>query len=285
MEEKNQYNKNCFLIKIKSKYIIKKIFQNLSESKKIKTILYNKNMQSRLNIENINEYLDDYSKIEIEIIPEEKKYCKFINIPKRNDSYYHIYFNDSTKEKKKNYIDNDKIKKIKIVIDYKIKSLTGLFLNRYCIKKINFIKFNRTNIKNMSNMFNGCSALEEINLSNFNTTKVKNMSKMFDGCFSLKELNCSKFNTSNVINMSNMFYNCKSLIKLNLSNFNTNNVKNMSNMFYGCLSLKELNLSKFNANNVNDIEFMFEGCSSLKELVCSDGTIMSKYYDLIMHKI
>ena len=121
----------------------------------------------------------------------------------------------------------DKVTKIKIIIDYQIKSFKELFSDCYCIESINFKKFYRNNITDMSYMFYGCSSLKELNLNNFNTNNVTDMRNMFNGCSSLKELNLNNFNTNNVTNMSYMFYGCSSLKELNLNNFNTNNVTDM----------------------------------------------------------
>ena len=85
-------------------------------------------------------------------------------------------------------------------------------------KKINFIKFNRTDIKDMKKMFCGCSSLEELNIFNFKTNDVTDSQK-FQGCSLIKEINLSNFNTNNVKDMSQMFEMCSSLKELNLSNF------------------------------------------------------------------
>ena len=77
---------------------------------------------------------------------------------------------------------NEKISKLKIIIDYQIKSLKNLFSNCKCIEYINFKKFYRNNINNMGYMFYKCSSLKELNLSNFNTNNVTNMISMFSGC-------------------------------------------------------------------------------------------------------
>ena len=160
-----------------------------------KIIKYNKNIQNKLDI-NKNDY-KKYCEIEIEIMPTEDYYYSkepFINFNNKEEgSYYHIYYNDKkeeTKRKKRNYITRN-IKKIKIIIDYLIKSFEKLFQNCGCIKSINFIKFNRNDINNMSSMFNRCHSLIELNLSNFNSYNVTNMSSMFNGCSLLKELNLS----------------------------------------------------------------------------------------------
>ena len=158
-ESNNNLESNFLLNNIKSKYIIVKIFENVQTNIFLNLIRYNKTFQKRLN-KNIDDY-KDYSKIEIEIFPEEEKYGDFINFDYYRN-YYHIYFNDDEKEeKKKNYITKyDKVQKIKIKIDYEVRSLYRLFKNCECIKKINFTKFNRTNIINMSHMFADCSLLE-----------------------------------------------------------------------------------------------------------------------------
>ena len=78
--------------------------------------------------------------------------------------------------------------KIKVIIDYQVKSFKELFYWCKCIESINFKKFYRNNITDMSWMFNGCSSLKELNLNNFNTNNVTNMSYMFYGCSSFKEI-------------------------------------------------------------------------------------------------
>ena len=104
---KNNYgetkNKNFkgVLNKIRSNYILKRIFINLNKKKSLEVIQYNNKLQKKLNIE-INDYMEyceNYSSIEIEIIPALNKYGKFINLHNKKDSsYIHIYFNDSQKK-------------------------------------------------------------------------------------------------------------------------------------------------------------------------------------------
>ena len=157
--------------------------------KLLKIVKYNKNMQKRMNL-NINDYIEHsikYSSFEIEIIP--GNYGKFINIKeKENEKYFHIYFDNNKEETKRNYIDkNDKVKKIRIIIDYQIKSFASLFEYCYYVESINFKKFYRkNNIYDMNSMFSNCESLKELNLSNFNTDNVTNMSYMFSECKFLK---------------------------------------------------------------------------------------------------
>ena len=267
--KENQINTpNNILSNIKSNYILSKVYNNMTQKKSLKIVKYNKLIQNRLNI-SIKNY-KEYYEIEIDIIPCKDKYGKFININKNDKIYYHIYFNDNKEEIKDKYEikEEDKVTKIKIIINYQVKSFEKLFYYCKCIESINFKKFSRNNINinNMSYMFYGCSSLKKLNLSNFITNKVTNMSYMFSLCSSLKDINLSNFNTNNVTNMSYMFLGCSSLKKLNLSNFITDNVINMSYMFFGCSSLKKSNLSNFNTNNVTNMSDMFFLCSSLKEI-------------------
>ena len=205
-----------------------------------------------------------------EIIPNKNKKGKFINTKKKEESFYHIYYNDCKEEIKRNYLsEDDKVSKIKIIIDSQFKSFDDLFSESECVESISFKKFYRNNITNMTGIFYGCSSLERINFSNFNTNDVTNMNYMFCRCSSLKELNLSNFNTSKVTSMIWMFKGCSSLKELILSNFNTTNVTDMNSMFNGCSSLKELNLSSFNTCNLTNMNSMLNGCSSLKEIVLS----------------
>ena len=193
------------LNKISSKYILMIIFNHFHPKNKLNIIKYNKNFQNKLNINinDYNEYLQIYSPIIIELTPKENSFGKFININKsKDDSFFHIYYNNKKKEikkPKKNFLkEKDKnIKKIKIKIDYQIKSFHQLFTDCKCIESINFTKFFRNNIINMNAMFQYCSSLKELNLSNFITNNVTNMSFMFYNCSSLKELNCNSESIKN----------------------------------------------------------------------------------------
>jgi len=267
VEEQGQsklIDSNNKLKNVKSDYFIQKFFGYMTERKSLETLRYNKNIQKRINI-NINHYKaysEEYSSIELDIIPMKGKYDKFINIKEEDKKYFHIYFNDNKKKEIENTSLNadDNVSKISIIIDYQIKSFSKLFYDCKCIESIKFKKFYRNNITDMNNMFGGCLSLKELNLNNFNTNNVTNMKCMFIGCSTLKELNLNNFYTNNVTDMSYMFFGCSSLEVLNINNFNTNNVTDMSWMFSLCLSLKELNLNNLNTNNVTTMRGMFRLC-------------------------
>ena len=267
-------NNRNLLLKIKSKYILRQIFDNIQQIRKLNIIRYNKNIKKSLDVV-INDYIIEYSKIEIEIFPDQYKHGKFINIAnKKNESYFHIYFNDQKEEAKTKrinrweYFGNET--KIRIVIDHKIKSLFQLFKGCKCIKKINFIKFNRNDIKNFSQMFEGCLSLEELDISKLIMEKATDMSHMFSYCTELKELRLPNFNTNNVTNLFGMFYKCSSLEKINLTSLVVDKVENMSDMFYECSSLTELDINHFNTTKLTEMHHMFYKCSSLKELNISN---------------
>ena len=263
------------LTNIKSKFILKGIFNYLQEKKILEIFRYNKGIKNRLNID-----LDNYKNftpIEMELTVQqvEDEFVLFINrLGKAEKFFYHIYFNNSKEETKRRYLKkNERVKKIRIIIDYPKLSFEHLFSDCKYIETINFKKFDRRKITNMSHMFYNCSSLKKIKFSNFKTNNVTDMSYMFYGCRALEKLELSNFSTNNVTNMNHMFFGCYSLKKLNLSNFNTSNVNSMNYMFYKCISLIELNLTNFNVNNVTDMSYMFYGCSSLKKLNLSNFNI------------
>ena len=268
-EELKQTKLNASLENKLNSYLFKKIFGYLRKNKMLEIIKYNKKIQNILdiNIDDYKEYLGLFSPIEIEIKPPINKYGNFINIV--NKEYFHIYFNDDKEETKRNYLTkNDNVSKIKIVIDYQVKSFEKLFFDCNCVESLSLKKCYRNNICDISHMFCVCSSLKELNINNLNTNNIKDMNALFCGCSLLKELNISNFNTDNVTDMSAMFFECSSLKELNLSNFNTHNVNDMSYMFFGCSSLKELNLSNFHINKDTSMNQMFYGCSEeLKEKI------------------
>ena len=191
MDSSSNYSK---LNKIKDFHKIVAILRILKKHRLLRYIQYNKKLQNLLYI-TINDYKEAFYKIEIEVTPKINKTGKFINIPKENETYFHIYFNGYQETIKNKIAKEDKVRNINIIIDKEITSIDGLFREIKCLKKIDFISFNRNDIENLSYMFKGYSSLEEINISNFITDNVIDMSYMFNNCSSLKEINLSNFNT------------------------------------------------------------------------------------------
>ena len=154
-KENNKENEsakpNPIIEKLKSDYFLQKLYDNMTKLKKLEIVKYNKKIQNRINlsVKNYKEYSETFTPIEIEIIPTKGKYGRFIKINENDKLYYHIYFNDNKEEIKNKYkIDEqDKITKIKIIIDYQVKSFKDLFIWCECINSINFKKFYRNNVK------------------------------------------------------------------------------------------------------------------------------------------
>ena len=101
----------------------------MSERKYLETIRYNKNIQKRININIYKAYSEEYSSIELDIIPKKDEYGKFINIYGEDKKYIHIYFNDNKNKEIENTSlqTDDNVSKISIIIDYQIKSFSELF--------------------------------------------------------------------------------------------------------------------------------------------------------------
>ena len=129
---------------LKSDYFIIKLFNIKKEKKTLKIVKYNKKLQKRLNksINNYKEYSHLYSSIEIELNLIENKFGQFINMQDKEKAYFHIYFNNTNEEiKRDNLKENEKVKKIKIKIDYQVRSFAVLFKDCYCINSIFFKNF------------------------------------------------------------------------------------------------------------------------------------------------
>ena len=118
----------ALFVNLKSDYFLKKLYDYLKMKRFLEIVKYNKNIQQRVNIDinTFKEYIEKYSSIEIEIIPNENRSSRFINrdIDKEDGLYYHIYFNDNKeKEIRKNCLkEGDHVSKINIIIDYQVNS-------------------------------------------------------------------------------------------------------------------------------------------------------------------
>ena len=75
-------NSNNKLENLKCDYFLQKILNNPSKKIALEFLKYNKKTQQRLNfnINNYKKYCEEYSSIEIEIIPAKNKYGKFITL-------------------------------------------------------------------------------------------------------------------------------------------------------------------------------------------------------------
>ena len=143
---------------IKSKYILRNIFKNLTQRKFLDIVHYNKQIKQKIDISLVDYILFSQIEIELKILPnsyneKDKNKNIFINYSKENEKYYHIYFNgDKQREMHRNYLnqEDNNISKINVVIDYKVTTLKELFKDCNCLEEINFIRFNRKNIIDIS---------------------------------------------------------------------------------------------------------------------------------------
>ena len=153
--------KENILNNIKSKFILRFIFDYIPENKRINLVKYNKILQQNLFDTILGEIFQKYL-IEIELTIDDKKnnnnkFFRFINPIYMK--YCNIYLNNDYETNiKKNYIYSiEKISKIKIYLYNKDKNdLNNLFCNYFCLKEIKFIKCNMENInlKNIKGVYN-----------------------------------------------------------------------------------------------------------------------------------
>ena len=77
-KDMNEIGAKCDFKKLKSNYVLQKVFNNINKKNLVEIIKYNKKIKERLNL-NINdykEYCETYSSIEIEIVPVTSKFGK-----------------------------------------------------------------------------------------------------------------------------------------------------------------------------------------------------------------
>ena len=117
---------------LRSDYFLMKIFDYTTKMKSLEILKYSKKLQKRLNL-NINDYKkysQYYSSIELTLTLDNYKNDIFINIPDSKREYYHIYFDDSIEEIKRNYLnEKENIKMIKITINHQVKSFKNYLID------------------------------------------------------------------------------------------------------------------------------------------------------------
>jgi len=140
--ELNQNKSKSNLDNLKCDYFLPKIFDYIKKMKFLQILKFNKKLQKRLNLNigDFKEYSQYFSSIELKLTLANDKYSKFIEIS--DHRYYHIYFDNSAEEIKRNCLnEGEKVKTIKIKIYHQVKSFKGLFYNCKCISSIEFNKF------------------------------------------------------------------------------------------------------------------------------------------------
>ena len=170
----------------------------------------NGNSESRTNIRNLDEILE--------------------NTQEMTEDY-------SEEEKRKEYFDTTKIK-----------SASEIFMNCNNLKKIQLPpSFNVG--KNAKGMFKGCTKLEEVDTSLISSTEIEEMESMFEDCRSLKKISFSNdFLTGEVKSLTNVFKNTNLEI-LDLSYLRLFNLENYSNIFEGASIKGTLKIGRYYSNN------------------------------------
>ena len=168
---------NTIFKNLKSDYILKMIFNYTPRKTELEILKYNKNLKKRADISfnDYKKYCEQFSSIEIELVPIKNSLSNFININAGKEKYFHIYINDNKNQEIKRtklFGNEDVVEKITIIIDYQIDSLNYLFFECRYIESIRFKKFLRTNITSMYRMFYLCKELKKLDLSSFNTKNV-----------------------------------------------------------------------------------------------------------------
>ena len=204
--------------KIRCKYILEKIMKkHLDEKVCLKLVKYNKDLQRKLNIKKID-YINFSERVIIDLYPKnelERGQHPFINIKENKRQYFHIYFDNNIIEERRTYItENDRVNRIRVIIENEINSFAKLFWLCKCIKRINFVKCDNKKITNLDSIFMHCLFLTDIDISKLKTDNVTNMESMFSVCSALENLNLSNFNTHNVFTMYQMFFGCTDLRNL-----------------------------------------------------------------------
>ena len=123
-----------YLDNFKNTLFLNSLFDLIKKKKLLEIVKLNKKLQKIMNlsIKDYQKYSESYSSIELELKLKNSSFRKnFTKILGKEEKYYHIYFDDSKEEIKRNYLkENEKVNKIKIIIDYQVKSLSKLFA--YC---------------------------------------------------------------------------------------------------------------------------------------------------------
>ena len=86
--------------------------------------------------------------------------------------------------------------KKKIIIDFELKSLKGLFKNCSDLIELSIIKCNRKDIIDIREMFFDCKNLDKLNIANLKTDNVTDMGYLFSRCSKLENINVLNFNTN-----------------------------------------------------------------------------------------
>ena len=138
--------------------------------------------------------------------------------------------------------------------------------------KINFEKFDTSNVNNMAYMFYGCKYLYELDLKNWNLENVRNFEGMFAECRSLRNLTLGKNNDLiKIENNKNKIENNINEIKEDKNKINKKPTILRNYMFYNCKNLRDLDISDEVAkiDDPKESRNMFLGTTKLRTISCN----------------
>ena len=154
------------LEKVKSKYIMEKLFGNIKNKRKLNIIKYNKKILARLNIN--KEHFDNYIKLN-EFNNKYNTNIEDINNKELNLENKRIgneglksLFKIEFKELKELNLSYNEISDINILEKVKFKELNKLNLNGNSITDINILE--KVNFKELQELYLGCNEISDINI-------------------------------------------------------------------------------------------------------------------------
>ena len=222
--------------------------------------------------------------------PDEKKYPRF-NIYKDWDEEYCPYnldlYTHKTEDGKiidvaESRYEEEILKRNNLNCEDKFDYIDLFFLSKKFeedCNKINFEKFDTSNVNNMAYMFYGCKYLYELDLRNWNLENVRNFEGMFAECRSLRNLTLGKNKDlikneikENKIEIEEPIIEEKNEIIIeDINEINKKPTILRNYMFYNCKNLRDLDISDEVAeiDDPKESRNMFLGTTKLRTISCN----------------
>jgi len=307
--ENNENNQLCNVSKIKSNFILKRVFTNLQTKKKLDICKYNKRIKGKVNID-IEDYIDRSRTIITFTVENDKYFIKQVplfNIIISNDIYNQFiaikknigekYAKEYLKQYTKDYNLYLNNKKIEFEVRPRILTIREKDKNCYmhfshypvifckysiCIGESKFrLKINR-NIHNLTALFANCNRTINFQVEN-SKDNLTNLNAMFYGCKKVQYFDLKNLNTTNVRSFSDMFCQNKNITYLNISNFNTGHAITVRRMFGSCSSLKILHLNNLVITNNMDTDLIVSSCYELEYIIIDDDNTRRSFKGKIIN--
>ena len=214
--------------------------------------------------------------------PDENEYPHFKVYKDLSEDYYPYNLNLYTYKKEEKTIDvresrynKEILKRKNLNCENKFDFIDLFFLSKKftgSCNKINFEKFDTSNVNNMAYMFYGCKYLYELDLRNWNLENVRNFEGMFAECRSLRNLTLGKNNDLiKIENNKNKIENNINEIKEDKKEINKKPTILRNYMFYNCKNLRDLDISDEVAkiDDPKESRNMFLGTTKLRTISCT----------------